>query len=182
VDPNDFYFLFKRHGGRFSSEISGVPWDFWRALTLAGEQIDFGCDFSGSKCIAFRTGYLDYLKNTKTWLCCHNCSANIGYLDFLEEDEDYSRIADLFHPNTGFLGKNGCLLPFEYRSRTCLTHQCLYFCENPGQIPGIVRSYTKYLNNPGELYSLYLRQRLDSSEGGDSGGNYASFILSKLSA
>lgn len=180
MDPNDFFLQFKRHGGRFKSDIYGVPWGFWMTLTSIGEQIDFGCDFSDHKCIAYRSGSLDYLKSIKKRLCCHNCSATMGYLDFLKEDWDYCRIAVLFDLKTGFLGEQGCLLPFEYRSRTCLTHLCLFFQENPVQVSDIVNTYIEYLNNPGKLYSRYLLQQPDFSCRGDFRENYTSFILSQL--
>ena len=62
--------------------------------------------------------------------CCSQCYTNQGHFsrsdDFVSARQTLGKLIDKYGWDHvyGFLGSNGCMLPREYRSNTCLSHMC----------------------------------------------------------
>ena len=82
------------------------------------ENVDFetGCEFIDGQCREVRLG-------RPRLYCCNECAKHVGYLKVKEHElpEEYK---NLFDEEKGFLGENGCKLPKEKRSVTCVCYAC----------------------------------------------------------
>lgn len=56
--------------------------------------------------------------------CCKSCGRSMGWFKTKERFE-LTKDKYGWDINTGFLGDNGCIIPWEERSTTCLTHTCM---------------------------------------------------------
>lgn len=73
--------------------------------------------------------------------CCSQCWVNHGHFnfstDFVAARRELGKLMDTYGWDHvyGFLGKDGCMLPRESRSNTCLNHMCDEFQKalTPGQ-------------------------------------------------
>jgi hypothetical protein len=101
--------------------IRGHDVDTFRSLARQAAQIDFDCDFHNGRCNGRASAGNG---------CCtfDGCAISLGY--WRKEggtvDEDtLGKIADIYDEKTGFLKDGeGCRLPWELRSPTCLFIYC----------------------------------------------------------
>lgn len=86
--------------------------------------IDFeaGCDFVDGQCANRRGGANKH--RFHTFQCCELCAEKAGYFKVPFDDlaQEYK---DLFDPEKGFLGDNGCILPLEKRAPSCALFACV---------------------------------------------------------
>jgi len=89
-------------------------------LTSDIKAMDFGCDHRDGACFAQRGGERH---------CCDSCSENLGHFRRIPRS-DIEIMEDLWDPENGFLGENGCRIPFEDRSSICIIHKCKHLSEH----------------------------------------------------
>ncbi|MHC4121819.1 MAG: hypothetical protein ACYSWO_30475 [Planctomycetota bacterium] len=107
----------------------GRTWAEWADWADKVKNTDFHCDFDcDGKCAGRRddNGYGERG-------CCNGCAHNIGYLQAVPAGA-VETIKALWDNNAGFWTCNGCALPHEYRSRTCLSYQCGIAARNGGEV------------------------------------------------
>ena len=103
-----------------------ITWKDYKALAKLTEGIKFDCDFNEKgKCKAAKGRRRDaYWTNC----CCDSCYGHTGFYKVLPNNyEDLSAIANVFRADdrSGFYeAGQGCRLPRELRSPTCLGHTC----------------------------------------------------------
>lgn len=88
-----------------------VTEEHFRLVRLKNLSFLYSCDRSREDCSIGGKG------------CCDKCNDVFGYLKYIKKS-DASIYEEAFDETTGFLGKNGCRLPLELRSVTCLTYLC----------------------------------------------------------
>jgi hypothetical protein len=109
-------------------------WSFYYNLAEAVELVDFKCNFDKEGLCRMRQNYRkdSYYTRRKRWVqmcCCSGCHGEIGYLRTLPNSSNaIYEIASSFDSGRWKRGfwrpKIGCLLPWKFRSITCLTHHC----------------------------------------------------------
>jgi len=113
------------------SNHSERGWDWFSYYEYAKltSLIDFECNFDGNGVCKQRRPHVR--KNSKNVsvdnsCCCGDCSFSIGFLKAVPNCMAIIKeIAGLFSGRTGFWRKDiGCILPRQYRSVVCLTHEC----------------------------------------------------------
>ena len=99
----------------------GITWETYKKLAKLTSYVKFNCKFKDGKCRASRG-------NNSYWsaCCCESCRSSVGYLKVLPTNpDDLIAIAGAFDDMGGFWDrKEGCRLPRELRSPTCLGHTC----------------------------------------------------------
>jgi hypothetical protein len=98
-----------------------------RFARLTGK-IKFPCDFDAhNHCARTRkiiTMYRNHKVNLKEIMaCCDGCCYSWGYHERIHE-KNFNTYTSLFKENVGFWRYDGCSLPRELRSPTCLRHTC----------------------------------------------------------
>lgn len=98
----------------------GWTWEEWETIAEQLSTVDFGCEFKDG-CIK-RAGF-------DKRACCSNCASMFGYLKGIPT-EALSRCLKTFIRGNGFWRPDGCSLPWQYRSPTCLSYRCPKLREN----------------------------------------------------
>jgi hypothetical protein len=75
--------------------------------------IDYNCQFTNDKCRGDRGDIC----------CCGGCFRITGFLKNISYNDTFT-YAELFDEKRGFWRKDGCALPRELRSATCLIYHC----------------------------------------------------------
>lgn len=113
----------------------GWCWSERKRYAELTSMIDFKCNFDEDgicEQYQYKKHYKSGRRKAKETIervskcCCRSCGDYIGYLDSLPNSRyDLELIASRFNKKTGFwrLGE-GCVLPREYRSNTCLFYMC----------------------------------------------------------
>jgi len=98
-------------------------WAAWAEYAEHAKSVDFGCQFDcDGKCCGSRDGrFAQWSGNKKA--CCVGCASNRGYLDCIPA-EALELVESLYDKKDGFWRPDGCTLPHEYRSNTCLSYTC----------------------------------------------------------
>ena len=102
-----------------AQRIRGYPVDDYRLLAKQTETVDYDCDFRDGACRG---------RECDEQGCCWRCADTFGH--WLKEegplDEDtLKKVAEYYDPVTGFCREeDGCVLPREFRSPTCLYIFC----------------------------------------------------------
>jgi len=64
----------------------------------------------------------------REFFCCDKCLSHCGYFEWEEifffSEEEREEILSFWNNGTGFLRKDGCILPRELRSYVCLSYAC----------------------------------------------------------
>ncbi len=104
---------------RAEVRVRGFDLDAYRKLARQTEEVDYDCDFNNGVCQARAMG---------GYGCCWQCAGSFGYWRREEralDEETVKLMAELFDEGTGFLKEGeGCVLPREMRSPTCLYIYC----------------------------------------------------------
>lgn len=88
------------------------------------KNINFKCNFIDGICERVRANPKNDSPMLQYGCCCGQCFGGIGYLRSIYLDH-LSTYAEAWNDKTGFyaIGK-GCQLPYELRSKTCLSFAC----------------------------------------------------------
>ena len=96
-------------------------WVEWFEIAAQLEGVDFGCRFDADGC-SKRTGF-------DRRACCSNCCNMFGYLKTIPSEALEICLAS-FKRGNGFWTPQGCVLPWKYRSSTCMSYRCPRVREN----------------------------------------------------
>jgi len=101
--------------GMINDKQGPYTWIEWYLITEQVSKIDFGCRFDCGGCI----------KRTASDIraCCSGCADCLGYIKSLPPEAIEIAIRE-FDEHDGFWRKDGCILPWKYRSPLCLTYRC----------------------------------------------------------
>lgn len=99
----------------------GKDWANWAKIGEAVKATDFGCQFDCNGTCACTRYKHEQWSGEKA--CCTGCAHNVGYLYHIPTDA-VELVSELWDDKDGFWRPGGCILPHEYRSRTCLEYGC----------------------------------------------------------
>jgi len=87
------------------------------------ESLDSCCDFKNGACVVNRDPNLhnEIIKEKNG--CCSGCAQQAGYFRRIRKS-DLNHLVSFWDSESGFLGKNGCKLPYQYRTLTCSSFIC----------------------------------------------------------
>lgn len=94
----------------------GYSWEEWATIANVLKDVDFGCHFD---CFGGCTKRL----MTDKRACCSDCAFSFGHLKTIPEEAVEVCMAN-FKRGNGFWTPQGCTLPWEFRSSTCLSYRC----------------------------------------------------------
>jgi hypothetical protein len=100
---------------------TGYTWAEWEKITEQLEGVDFGCVFDSGGCIKRQCA--------DRRACCSACGVNFAYFKTLPaEAVDFA--TKNFVRGNGFWRPTGCVLPWKWRSSTCVSYRCPAVREN----------------------------------------------------
>jgi hypothetical protein len=101
--------------------VSDMSWADYDEFVDVTQAVDWGCNFDADGCAGCKTPGSAWGNAKKG--CCSDCRNNIGYLSRTKEGstDAYIELWDIRH---GFWRPDGCALPPNMRSLTCLSYRC----------------------------------------------------------
>jgi hypothetical protein len=145
-----------KHGGSISdtdhNRKENIAW--FKKFKKLTSLINYKCNFKNGTC---KRGY-------SNMCCCEACSRAVGYL-YTILYSDIQTYAKLYNTKTGFWRTDGCVLPRELRSYTCLGFNCGNVTEHERELINIIYAPDTYIDQYCKKYPItvcggrYIRHR-----------------------